>query len=72
MRQIKEILRQKILLGHTHRAIAASVGVSAGSVGDIVVRARRSALPPRRRSERPVASRRLAVWAVHSSPWALP
>lgn len=39
MRHIREILRQKLLLGHTHRMIAASVGVSAGGVGETVSRA---------------------------------
>lgn len=42
MRHIREILRQKLLLGHTHRAIAASVGVSAGGVGETVSRARQA------------------------------
>lgn len=40
MRQLKEILRQKLVLGRSHREIARSVGVSAGSVGGVVCRAR--------------------------------
>lgn len=44
MRQIREILRQKILLGHTHRAIAASLGVSAGVVGETVSRAKQAGI----------------------------
>src|ERR1700690_3588488 len=40
MRQLKEILRQKLVLGRTHREIARSVAVSAGSVGGVVSRAR--------------------------------
>lgn len=40
MRQIKEILRQKWVLNRSHREIAESVGVSAGSVGGIVSRAK--------------------------------
>jgi hypothetical protein len=44
MRQLKEILRQKWLLQRSHRAIARSVGVSAGTVGDAVVRVRRAGL----------------------------
>src|SRR5438067_10556252 len=39
MRQLKEILRQKLVLGRSHRLIAKSVGVSAGSVGGVVCRA---------------------------------
>jgi transposase len=39
MRQLKEILRQKLVLGRSHRRIARSVGVSAGSVGGAVCRA---------------------------------
>lgn len=39
MRDTREILRQKWQLGRTHRAIAASVGVSAGVVGLAVKRA---------------------------------
>ncbi|HEY7542897.1 MAG TPA: IS21 family transposase, partial [Methylomirabilota bacterium] len=39
MRQLKEILRQKWVLGRSHRAIARSVGISAGSVGGAVTRA---------------------------------
>lgn len=44
MRQLKEILRQKWLLQRSHRAIARSVGVSAGTVGDAVVRVRHAGL----------------------------
>jgi transposase len=40
MRQLKEILRQKWVLGRRHREIAQSVAVSAGSVGGVVSRAR--------------------------------
>ncbi len=39
MRQVREILRQKWVLRRPHRAIAASVGVSAGAVGLAVSRA---------------------------------
>lgn len=35
MRQLKEILRQKWVLNRSHREIAQSVGVSAGSVGKV-------------------------------------
>lgn len=44
MRQIKEILRQKWVLGRSHREIAESVGVSAGSVGTAATRATRAGL----------------------------
>jgi hypothetical protein len=44
MRQSREILRQKWLLGRTHRAIAASLGVSAGVVGLAVSRAKEASL----------------------------
>jgi transposase len=44
MRQVKEILRQKWLLGRTHRAIAASVGVGAGSVSEMASRAKKVGL----------------------------
>jgi len=37
MRKTREILRQKWVLGRTHRAIASSVGVSAGVVGAVMV-----------------------------------
>jgi transposase len=40
MRKAREILRQKLLCGLTHREIARSVGVSAGSVGDTMLRAK--------------------------------
>ena len=39
MRQLKEILRQKLVLGRSHRLIARSLGVSAGSVGGVMCRA---------------------------------
>src|SRR5262249_35125714 len=39
MRQLREVLRQKWLLGRSHRDIANSVGISAGSVGGAVTRA---------------------------------
>jgi transposase len=39
MRQLKEILRQKWVLGRSHRLIAQSLGVSAGSVGGALCRA---------------------------------
>jgi transposase len=44
MRETREILRQKWLLGRSHRAIAASVGVSAGVVGLAMSRARAAGL----------------------------
>jgi transposase len=44
MRKTQEILRQKWVLGRTHRQIAASVGVSAGAVGGAVKRARDAGL----------------------------
>ncbi len=40
MRQVKEVLRQKWVLGRSHRKIARSVGIGAGSVGDTLVRAK--------------------------------
>jgi transposase len=40
MRQTREILRQKFLLGRSHREIAGSVGISVGAVGMAVARAR--------------------------------
>ncbi len=39
MRKAKEILRQKWVLGLSHREVAQSLGMSAGSVGGVVVRA---------------------------------
>jgi transposase len=39
MRQLKEIFRQKWVLKRSHRAIARSVGVSAGAVGGALARA---------------------------------
>lgn len=44
MRRTREILRQKWVLGRTHRQIAASVGVSAGVVGKTVSRTNRAKL----------------------------
>ena len=44
MRHVKEILRQKWQLEQTHRNIASSVGVGAGSVGDTVGRAKKVGL----------------------------
>ena len=40
MRHTREILRQKWVLGCTHRAVAQSLGVSVGTVGTAVLRAR--------------------------------
>jgi transposase len=39
MRNVREIVRQKWLLGHAHRAIAGSVGVSLGTVSQTLARA---------------------------------
>jgi hypothetical protein len=44
MRQTREILRQKWLLGRSHRQIALSLGVSLGTVGMTVLRARAARL----------------------------
>src|SRR5579884_933278 len=44
MRQVKEILRQKWVLERSHREIAESVGVNAGSVGKVATRATRAGL----------------------------
>jgi len=44
MRKAKEILRQKWLLGRSHRAIAASAGVGVGSVSEIAGRAHAAGL----------------------------
>jgi transposase len=44
MRQTREILRQKWLLGRSHRQIAHSLGVSLGTVGMTVLRARGAGL----------------------------
>lgn len=38
MRNVREILRQKLQLKSTHRAVAVAVGVSAGAVGSVMVR----------------------------------
>jgi hypothetical protein len=40
MRKAREILRQKLLCGLSHRQVVQSVGVSAGSVGDVMSRAK--------------------------------
>jgi len=40
MRQLREILRHKLVLGRSHRDTARSVGVSSGTVAGAVVRAR--------------------------------
>lgn len=44
MRQVREILRQKWVLGRTHREVAQSVGLSAGAVGKVVGRAQAAGL----------------------------
>lgn len=44
MRHTREILRQKWAMGRSHREVAASVGVSAGAVGEVVGRAKRAGL----------------------------
>jgi transposase len=44
MRHTREILRQKWVLERSHREVAASVGVSAGAVGEAVGRAKRAGL----------------------------
>jgi len=44
MRHTREILRQKWVLGRTHRAVAQSLGISHGTVGAIVLRARAAGL----------------------------
>jgi hypothetical protein len=44
MRQVREILRQKWLLGRSHRQIAESLGGSASTVGETVGRAKRAGL----------------------------
>ena len=44
MRHTREILRQRLTLGRSHRAIAQSLGVSHGAVGTTVLRAQAAAL----------------------------
>ena len=44
MRKLREILRQKWVLERSHRAVAESVGVSAGAVGSVLARARAAGL----------------------------
>ena len=44
MRKLREILRQKWVLERSHRAVAQSVGVSAGAVGNAVTRAKAAGL----------------------------
>jgi len=44
MRHTREILRQKLTLGRSHRAIAQSLGISSGTVGATVLRARATGL----------------------------
>jgi len=44
MRKVREILRQKWVLGRTHREVARSLGVSAGAVGSVVSRAAEAGL----------------------------
>lgn len=44
MDRAKEILRQKLLLGRSHRAVARSIGVGPGTVGDSLSRARQAGL----------------------------
>jgi transposase len=44
MRHTREILRQKWVLGRSHREVARSLGISSGAVGTTVVRARHAGL----------------------------
>jgi transposase len=44
MRHTREILRQKLLLGRSHRQVAGSLGVAIGTVGTTVLRARAAGL----------------------------
>jgi hypothetical protein len=44
MRHTREILRQRLTLGRSHRAIAQSLGISHGAVGTTVLRAQAAAL----------------------------
>jgi transposase len=44
MRQIREILRQKWVLGRSHRDVAESLGISSGAVGTTALRARAAGL----------------------------
>jgi transposase len=39
MRSIREVLRQKLVLKKSHREVARSLGLSAGAVGSVMVRA---------------------------------
>jgi transposase len=38
MRKVREILRQKVVLRRTHRAVGEALGISSGSVGSVMVR----------------------------------
>ena len=40
MRDLREILRQKLLLRRSHRKTADAIGISAGSVGSAAIRAK--------------------------------
>jgi transposase len=44
MRSTREILRQKWVLGRSHREVARSLGISSGTVGTTVIRARHAGL----------------------------
>jgi len=44
MRHTREILRQRLTLGRSHRAIAHSLGISSGTVGATVLRGRAAGL----------------------------
>ena len=44
MRHTREILRQRLTLGRSHRAIAQSLGISHGVVGTTVLRAQAAGL----------------------------
>jgi hypothetical protein len=44
MRHTREILRQKWVLGRSHREVARSVGISNGTVGATVLRVRTAGL----------------------------
>jgi transposase len=38
MRNVREVLRQKLVLQRSHRAIAAALGISSGAVGSVMAR----------------------------------
>jgi hypothetical protein len=71
MRKLRQILKLKLVREYPHRRIAESVGVSPGSVGSVISRAKAKGLR-KWKSVEPLAESELepsvSTWVRHRSP----